>query len=147
MRPIIYALIANPSDYDGSEQRAWVPLPLPGDFREVALLADRLGISSVVKAKSRPDDVRAYRSILSVKPVLTMAVPDVEHTATGVSRFTTEQLAALDAVIRAFDLQFTDIDDFLDFLCNAKKQKYADVVDFGIPVPGNQSEITEGETR
>jgi hypothetical protein len=126
--------MTNISDYDGSEQRAWVPLPLPKDYMEVGLLADRLGISGSGKG-GRKDEVIAYRSIFGIAPLSDTPALDVEHTAESVYRFTPEQLECVNMLLRAFHLEFTDIDRFIDFLCIAKGMTRNEITAKGIPAP------------
>lgn len=145
MRPTVKVLLKNRSDFDGSEQKAWVPLPLPTDCMKAALYADRLGISGAGQADSRKDEIIAYRSIFGVAPLPETPTVEVEFITDIICRFSVEQLECINMMLRVFHMEFMDIDGFIDFLCAAKHLTRCDVMQNGIPVLINNYEKEEGE--
>ena len=129
MKPLINALVQY-----GGEKPVWIPFPLPTDYDNVNLFADRTKPLKESEYTFEDEKILAYRSSFGVTPNAGSDRFDVEDTAKCLIKFTTEQLDCVKDLCDAFNLTFEDIDGLILFLCEAKDMTEQEIRENGIPM-------------
>lgn len=140
MKPIFQVLLKPDPNHPG-ERAAWIPIPIPKDDENLALLADRRGLDWRNDASHDEDVALAYRSALGVVPDAKTPTNYVEVMADCLSKFTPEQFDSFKRLCHAFGLTYDDINSLIVSLCVLKNITMIDAMENGIPV---KSENTEG---